>query len=412
MKLDRLKSIIFATILVAVGILNMGLHTNLETSKSENRPLQTKPELSVHGFFKEKLTSQIDAYLNDQFMFRDQMIEASKVFESVRGFKTDVQVQTVSGDNMAGASPEMEDSSKIANGAGIQINYFILEDHAFRSFKKNEPSEISYAQAISDFAKENPNVQVFSLVAPTQASYVTGKYQSFTDNPSESIQRIEALMDPSVHFVNTVDVLWKHQREYTFFNTDHHWNGLGAYYGYVTFCEAKGIEPIALEAFEKLEIKDFVGTFYSMTNNEAVKAFPDTIEAYLPLYPVTMTRSYMDENKKVTTLDPVPYAISKKLMGETPSYGVFLGGDASVAVLETESDAVSGKVLVVKDSYGNAFSPYLTNHYQQVHIIDPRYWQGSLKAYIEEHAIEDVIFINNADITLYDVYDEMLRKVF
>jgi len=412
MKVDKFKSVLFVLVLVGVGILNMGLHTNKSTSELENRSLQTKPELSVNGFFKDKLTTKIDAYLNDQFMFRDSMIEASKVFESVRGLAAEVEVQTVTGDNMAGASPEMEDASKVANGSGVQINYFILEDHAFRSFKKNEPSEVSYAQAISDFALENPEVAVYSLVAPTQASYVTGKYQSFTDNPSESIQRLKAMMDPAVHFIDTVDILWKKQRDYTFFKTDHHWNGLGAYYGYAEFCRLKGIEPIAINELEKIEIKDFVGSFFTMTNNESVKKFPDTIEAYLPIYPVTMTRSYMDENKKVTLLDPVPYSVSKKLMGENASYGVFLGGDASTVVIETESDAVSGNVLVVKDSYGNAFSPYLSNHYKQVHIIDPRYWQGSLKTYIQENQIEDVIFINNADITLYDVYDEMLRKVF
>ena len=93
----------------------------------------------------------------------------------------------------------------------VQINYFILEDRVFRSFKKNEPAEVSFAQSINDFALENQNVTVYSLVAPTQASFVTGKYKSLTDDPNKSILRIGKLLDPSVKFVNTIDIMMKTQ---------------------------------------------------------------------------------------------------------------------------------------------------------------------------------------------------------
>ncbi|HAS74391.1 MAG TPA: hypothetical protein DCS67_09630 [Clostridiales bacterium UBA8960] len=114
----------------------------------------------------------------------------------------------------------------------------------------------------------------------------------------------------------------------------------------------------------------------------------------------------------MSVANPVAYSVSEKFISQKPSYGIFLGGDASVVVIETKSTVVKSNVLVVKDSYGNAFAPYLSNNYREVHIIDPRYWIGSLSDYVREHSIEDVIFVNNADINLYDVYDETLRKVF
>ena len=426
MKSDKFKSWAFVLILLGVGLLNMGMHTNLEKSESENRTLQTFPELSVKAYFKEGLTSQIDAFINDQFMFRNHMISISKAIEGTRGIAETIKVATVAGDNMVtpkdNAEKPGEPATKDQTQDGevtesepqknVQINYFILEDRVFRSFKKNEPAEVSFAEAINDFALENQNVTVYSLVAPTQASFVTGKYKSLTDDPNKSILRIGNLLDPSVKFVNTVDIMMEKQDENTFFKTDHHWNGLGAYYAYVTFCETKGVMPVSLDEMKKIKVEDFVGSFYTMTNDESIKSFPDTIEAYLPKYPVEMTRMYMDEAKNVTKLDPLPYSISKSFMGGIPSYALFIGGDNSVSVIETQSEEVSGSILVVKDSYGNSFSPYLSNNYKTVHIIDPRYWQGSLKTYIEENQIEDVLFINNADITLYDAYDEILRKVF
>ena len=426
MKIDKFKSWAFVIILLGVGLLNLGMHTNLEKSETENRTLQTFPDLSVKAYFKDGLTTKIDAYINDQFMFRNHMISISKSIEGARGITETIKVATVAGDNMVTPKDNEENTGEPAEKdqtqegeisesepqKDVQINYFILEDRVFRSFKKNEPAEVSFAKTLNDFALENQNVTVYSLVAPTQASFVTGKYKSLTDDPNKSILRIENLLDPSVKCVNTIDIMMETQDENTFFKTDHHWNGLGAYYAYVTFCETKGITPVSLDEMKKIKVEDFVGSFYTMTNDDSIKSFPDTIEAYLPKYPVEMTRMYMDEAKNVTKLDPLPYSISKAFMGGVPSYALFIGGDNSVSVIETQSDDVSGNILVVKDSYGNSFSPYLSNNYKTVHIIDPRYWQGSLKTYIEENEIDDVLFINNADITLYDAYDEILRKVF
>lgn len=415
MKIEKIKSISFVVILAAIGLLNMGLHTNEPVSKTENRNLQMAPELSIEGFFKEKLTTKIDAFISDQFMFRSNMIAFSKSFEALRGLSSDIEIQTVQGDNMANAGSDNEntnDNETVDENPNIQINYFILEDRAFRSFKKNEASEISYAKAISEYAQMNPDFTVYSLVAPTQASFVSKKYQSYTDDPFDSIKRLSTLMAPEVKFLNTIDLFKANSDDYLFFRTDHHWNGTGAYYGYVAFCEAKGLTAIPIESFEKLEVEDFVGSFYTMTNNETLKEHPDTIQAFVPLYPVMMSRYYMDENKKVTEATPVPYSVSANLMGGVPSYAIFIGGDSSSTVITTDSDQVAGNILVVKDSYGNAFAPYLSNHYKEVHIIDPRFWQGSIQDYMHEHDITEVVFVNNADINLYDVFDETLRKIF
>lgn len=411
MKFEKFKSIAFVLLLVLIGLLNVGLHTNDAVSESENRNLQTAPELSIEGFFRDKLTSKLDAFVSDQFMFRDKMIGFSDTFKKLRGIPSDVVVQTVTGDNMAG-DDESDPSSDKPAAKDVQINYFVYEDRAFRSFKKNENAEKSYAEAISDFAANNPEVTVFSLVSPTQAAFIPEKYEKFTDSPAESIERLKRLFDPAVSFLDVMPLMVNSDEPNLFFRTDHHWNGPGAYLGYVAFCQSKGIEPIPLNRFKEIEVEGFVGSFYNMTKNETLTENPDTILAYAPIYPVTMTRYYMDKEGVVTKANPVAYSVSEKLSGQNPSYGIFLGGDASVVIIETDSDKVGENVLVVKDSYGNAFAPYLSNHYKEVHVVDPRHWIGSLSEYIIEHGISDVIFINNADINLYDVYDETLRKVF
>jgi hypothetical protein len=40
---------------------------------------------------------------------------------------------------------------------------------------------------------------------------------------------------------------------------------------------------------------------------------------------------------------------------------------------------------VVKESFGNAFVPFLISHYDEVHVIDQRYFQLGLVDYLKEN---------------------------
>ena len=51
--------------------------------------------------------------------------------------------------------------------------------------------------------------------------------------------------------------------------------------------------------------------------------------------------------------------------------------------------------MVIKESFGNAFAPFLLSHYEQVFVVDLRYFQTSLVDLVVENDIDDVIFINN-----------------
>ena len=49
---------------------------------------------------------------------------------------------------------------------------------------------------------------------------------------------------------------------------------------------------------------------------------------------------------------------------------------------------------MIKESYGNAFAPYLAYNYDEVHVIDFRYYSGSLKQYCSDNGITEVLFLN------------------
>lgn len=51
--------------------------------------------------------------------------------------------------------------------------------------------------------------------------------------------------------------------------------------------------------------------------------------------------------------------------------------------------------MLVKESYGNALAPFLADHYQNLYVIDYRYYQGNLLDFIREKGVQDVVFANN-----------------
>jgi hypothetical protein len=54
-------------------------------------------------------------------------------------------------------------------------------------------------------------------------------------------------------------------------------------------------------------------------------------------------------------------------------------------------------LLVIKDSYANAFIPFLAPFYSEITVIDPRYYYDSIDALIADAQITDVLYLFNAN---------------
>jgi hypothetical protein len=73
---------------------------------------------------------------------------------------------------------------------------------------------------------------------------------------------------------------------------------------------------------------------------------------------------------------------------------VFLGSD--FPLMKIVSDFKNGrKILQIKDSYGNAFAPFLSAHFEEVYIVDYRYFEGNIKELVKKYGITDIIFSHN-----------------
>lgn len=285
-------------------------------------------------------------------------------------------------------TPQIED-----DGTNGYLNYgtYIWHNTAFEIFGSSEDKAKTYAEAINGYKKAlGDDVTVYDMVIPNHTEM--GLPQRIRDaetsatSQAENIGQIYSFLDKTVKPINVYNALAEHNDEYIYFRTDHHWSGLGAYYAYTAFAQTTGQDVLDLSTCTEQQIEGFTGSF--STTNSGLES--DTVSYWEFPYEVSMD---ITSNGTTTTYDGPYYPYST---GGANTYGVFIVGDNELAVLHSSSEKADEdkKIAVVKESYGNAFVPYLTYNYSEVHVIDFRYYNGNLADYCAENGIKEVLFSN------------------
>ena len=192
---------------------------------------------------------------------------------------------------------------------------------------------------------------------------------------------------------NTIDVyntLKENNKKYQmFYHLDHHWTTYGAYFAYVEYARNNDIEPLDITDFDiELVTNKFYGTLYSKSNDYS----RDSDSIYLFNRNNNLEVNYV-YNKKVTDT-----LYEKSYLDKKDKYGLFLDNNHPLIIV-TNNDIISSKeIIVIKDSFANSLIPFLVNHFKKVHIIDPRYYNLSISAYLKENPnIKDGLILYNAN---------------
>ena len=182
--------------------------------------------------------------------------------------------------------------------------------------------------------------------------------------------------------VDVFDALSAHSGEYIYYKTDHHFTSLGAYYCYSAWKAAKGetAEPITAWKSEIL-CDNFRGTTYAKVNYPL--APHDTITAY---YKADHSVNY---NGGAYVADSI---YERKYLDGSDQYAAFLNSNQAETVIKGSGE---GKLLLIKDSYANTFAQLVVDEYAEVHMLDPRFYRGSVSEYVAENGIDEVLVIYN-----------------
>ena len=260
---------------------------------------------------------------------------------------------------------------------------------------------VEYGRTIGKIPDKMPeNVRVFSLVTPNSGQFYSPvSYHTGVHDQKAMIELCYGEMGDKVKRVDAYSAIAAHTDEYLFFRTDHHWTQKGAYYAYTAFCDAAGLHPTSLSQHESGTYDNFVGSMHHYTagypQSDVLMDNPDQLTYYLPLVD-TKTKYYLDSSME----NGIPIPTVDRNLGEhiTNKYLCYISGDTPICVLETAADG--GTCLVLKDSYGNAFIPFLTTHYSRIIAVDPREFCGEgepdldLAAFVREQDVDDLLILN------------------
>lgn len=275
---------------------------------------------------------------------------------------------------------------------------YIWRSAGYDIFKGDEKTALIYTNAIADFKKAlGDDVKVYNMVVPNHTAYgLPDRILSELDTNAQrdNITVIYSNYGEQVIPVDIYNELGEKRSDYIFYNTDNRWTSLGAYQAYTAFAKIAGFEALDLASLKKHTIKDYTGSYVASTDNDDLKANPDTISYYD--IPGKYTCSVIKRNSDGTISQEVEAAEMYKTEfedGEDKS-DVFIHGDNPLFVIDNGDKSDGSKLLVVKDTFGSAIVPFLASNYDEVHVIDFRYYSGSIKDYCNKKGIKNVLFLN------------------
>lgn len=415
------------SILVVFGVLAAVL-PKPTVSEAEKRELARKPTFSWTALLDGSLARGYEAYYADTFPFREGFVRLAAGIEGLYGIRyDDVRIvgsvtqpgedaqQTTAAATATAAQSSASGSSGAPAPATTRVTtttpsattptttatpenveaersngILIYGNRAFEMFGGSETQKYRYADVVNAFAAAFPKQKVYNMVVPSSvAFYLPEKYASYVADEKANIEDIYGSLDPAVTKLDAYSVLEKHKAEYIYFNTDHHWTGLGAYYAYTAFAEAAGFKPRAYADYEKKTIEGFTGTLATQTNDAKLLSHPDTVEYCLIPVETTVLRW-----NKGSTKGELSSVLAEYAKGGN-AYGVFLHGDCPRIDIANNEDPGGRVILVFKESYGNAFVPYLIPHYGKVIVIDERYYTGDVYELVESEKVDEILLINN-----------------
>jgi len=366
----------------------------------EKRKLCTFPRFSQTSLFKGTYTDSLDLFVADNFPFRDQLVSISFDIKNKWGihsnnvsfFAKSVEDQVPLPADTASVKVDTTAEAAHTDTASTEDIYqsnglLIYNGMAIQMFGGNRPVARQYANIVNKFyEKYKSQSQVYVAVTPTHGEFCLPEdYKKYYVSERKNIDSLYSYLQPTVHKVDIYSQLQKHKNEYLFFNTDHHWTGLGAYYAYSAFCTEAGLTPLELNQMEHKTIPNFLGSLYWLTRDPKLKEHIDSVIYYKsPSVTVAHAGKSLEKMGKANVYVEFAKGVN--------SYGVFLGSDYPVMKVETDVKN-ERKALVIKNSYGNPFSTYLVSNFSQVFIVDYRYYNGSLKKLITENGITDIVFI-------------------
>ena len=388
--------------------------TTETTESTETTGMVEAPEATETTQLAET-TEAPEATETSQVTETTQVVETTEMAETVEATETTVIAETTELTESTEETTENPITGEVING------YYVSGDKSYQLYYFDEYNADRYAQGVMNIAVELAGLaQVYSIIAPTSAVIYLSDREIEALKMSSGKEGIEYInhaiatysdqliasgkITLPVQTISLYDCLSSHRDEYIYYRTDHHWAALGAYYASRYFLDTVGKSYPSLDEYKEIRIDNFLGTHYNHTQSANLGNNPDTVYAYESSTVTKFNVLYSGATafKEKPIINPNVTSWNK--------YLCFITGDRPYSIIHNETITDGSSILLIKDSFGNAFAPMILDSYEYVYIIDYRHWVGDLAASVQETNVETVLLLTNIMSTASDTSLNNLDK--
>lgn len=419
--MNRVFIAIFSIIFLTTAIVFV-TYPRSTYSELEKRDLATFPKFDIQKLAEGKFTTEVTAWFSDSEPYRDVFMTLSMNIKDYiklnvggddnitfitkdEGSVEDNETHGDNADDMNTYQNTADENAKMAT-RGIIIVGEGPNVRALESYGGDDKGGVKYAEAANAYAEAFAGkVQIYCMVIPTATEfYLPEKAQSFSKKQLPTIRNIYKHLDPRVKAVDCYTPLSKHVNEYIYLRTDHHWSPLGAFYAAQQFAKVAGVPFKELTSYEKHVIHGYVGSMYGYSHDIAIKNAPEDFVFYKPkginynttYINYTINKSYQVVRESAPVTGEFFYTYPD---GSGGAYCTFMGGDTKITQVRTGTKN-GRRLIILKDSFGNAIPGYLFYSFEEIHVIDCRYFTKNMRKYVADNKITDILFGNN----IYNAY--------
>ena len=367
----KLLAVLFSVVLVGLALIT-AFSKKSSFSQEENRTLSVFPKFSLSAIGDKSFMNGFDSYISDHFFGRNFWVN----------MKSSLELLTLKKEN----------------------NSILLTDKDTLVEDIDEPEERKVninIDGITNFAKNNPDAKVYMAIAPTALDVYSDSlpYGKSTWSQKDEIDKIYSSAAKSAYGIDIYTPLYSNRDQYIYYNTDHHWTSLGAYYAYTQIATALDFKPYDKSPFDVEHASyDFYGTYSSKSK---ISVAADTIDIYsLASSDLAVTEVIVNDGKGEKSYDSLYF---RDWLNEKDKYSVFLGQVQPEVTIKTNVQN-DKKLLIFKDSFAHSLVPFLSLHYSEIKLIDLRYTNQNYRDIAQVNEYSDVLLLYNID-SLVHSYD-------
>ena len=359
---------IFLLLVFGFTIANI-LRPQRARSEAENRPLETRPAVSWQPLISGSFAKAYESYLSDQFILRDEWITLRTGIERA-ALKQEI------------------------NDVYFAKDSYLIEKHSGVFREECAGQNVTRIGAFFNNLTETYGAEHLTcMVVPNAVDILRDHLPAFADPYDEEdyLSRIRDAVPEGVWFDASSVLRKSHEEDASkqlYYRTDHHWTTGAAFDVFAAWAAEKGIGQTDESRYQKEVVTDsFEGTISSKLG---IRGREDSIERWDPVTPFDYYLIYNQSDDIRNTM------YQKSFLDTKDQYAYFYGGNHGLIETVMPDSSTGRRLLIVKDSYAHCFAPFACAFFDEVDLVDPRYYNASIKELISTHSYTDILFLFNA----------------